>query len=155
MTKEELFNEIQRLMGKPMVLPHEAAAIGYYIFLLLHKLELRDDREIQGLRSKFIASLTDWDLCDIVERQMNYTIRIIEHPSSLEIEEIYKVFHLCDEIYGLEQIGLSAQPELKEAYSKSLKHLFSKERRRARIAAEDTVDDWSRNLWWYEENLSS
>ena len=153
MTKEDILDEIQLRIASGVNLPHQAATVGYYIFLLMHKFGLSDDRSILELRSGFIQSLAEWGFEDILENQMRYAMRIADYPAPLETEEIYKVFYLCDEVYGLEQIGLTVRQELKEAYRKSLRCLFFRERRRARIAAEDTVDDWSRNLWWYKENL--
>lgn len=152
--KDTLIKGVQKKLEGSVRLPHQACVIGYDLFLLAHLLKLRSDPQVKDLISTFIHSLPTWSLNDILNRQVNYAIRIAESEDNLEYEEMHKLLSLCDEIYALEYIGLNFDKNLKNRYEESIRKRFSIEQKKARMASEDKVEDWQREFWWYKENIT-
>ena len=153
MTKSELITEVSKRLAGEVDLPHKASTIGYYLFLLFHNFGAYGDEKVEAFRSKFLKSLPDWDFADLLQHQMDYAKRIADSEGELEYEDMFKLLSLCDEIYGLEKLGLTVPLKQRIAFEESVRKCFALNKHTARFAAEDLVEDWKRDLWWYSENL--
>jgi len=152
--KDTLLNSVQKKLEGTVRLPHQACVIGYELFLLAYLLKLDKDPQVNNLISTFTYRLPTWGLKELLNRQVNYAIRIAESEYNLEYEEMHKLLSLCDEIYALEYIGLNFDENLKNHYEESIRKRFSKQREKAKIVTEDKAEDWQRELWWYKENMT-
>ena len=86
----------------------------------------------------------------VLDHQMNYANRLSYDKWDLEYEEMHKLFSLADEIWALKALGLPFSRSLYAKFEKGLRHRFEREPGKARLVAEDRVDDWNRDRWWYK-----
>lgn len=142
-----------RLEGE-VSLPHQASAIAYDLFILTFKLGQSTNFRNQNLVSVFISKLQYWELDDLIIRQVKYAIRIANSNGKLEYEEMHKLFSLCDEIYALDYLGLDLDKGLIVEYEESIRRRFKREKLKAKMVAEDRVEKWQENFWWYKSNLN-
>lgn len=152
--QHELIKSIEKKMGGSVKLPHQAATIAFEIFKLIIQ-EIKPNAKTKLLLKRFLEQLSIWELDDLHVIQANYAIRISNFKGKLEYEEMHKLFSLCDEIYALEYLGLKLDESKKKELEKSLKSIFSQEKKNATIAARQNVEFWNKNLWWYRENLNA
>lgn len=151
---ENLIKKVKRNLSGNIKLPHQASSIGYDLFLLSYVFDLKDDPQVSSLVTEFIDSLSKWNLADLIERQVAYAIKIADSEGKLEYEEIHKLLSLCDEIYALNFIGLDINEDLKPKYDTSLRKRFAKESKKSKMAAEDRLEVWNKEFWWYKENVT-
>lgn len=133
----------------------EALEIADDLFDLQFKHGLSNDDRVRELVSVFKKNLKDWDLEDLLEREVNYAIRLGDAPGELIYEEMHKLFCLCDDIFALEYLGLLMGKQKKQEYEEAVKGRFRRERKRAKLVAEDKADEWSKEFWWYKQNLDN
>ncbi len=145
---------IKDRLSKETMLAHQASALAYDIYLLRIKSESSNVMEIKELEKIYLSNLSKWGLDDILVKQVNYAKRIADSKKQLLYEEMHKLFSLCNEIYALENIGLRYDCALKQQYEKSLHQRFEREKTKAKLVAEDTIETWNKNLWWYRENTN-
>lgn len=155
MKKASLIDSIKKRLNVEVRLPHQACSVAYDLFVLVFKFKLGADNQVQGLVSKFISLLPDWDLEDLIVRQVHYAQRIADYDGKLEYEEMHKLLSLCDEINALEYLGLHFDDTLKLGFEESIRARFKRERRKAKLSAEDKLEDWKKEFWWYKENINS
>ena len=136
-------------------LPHQASTIAYDLFILLYKLEQPANFRDQDLVSVFRNKLTSCGLDDLLVRQVMYAIRIADSGGELLYEEMHKLFSLCDEIQALDYLGFELDGSLRIQYEKSIRLRFEREKTKAKMVAEDTVEKWKEEFWWYKNNLST
>ena len=103
--------------------------------------------------SKFKSYLVQYDFVDLLDRQIDYALNLINFEGELEYEDIHKLFILCDEIEALRRLELNMDTRLYQSYQSSFREWFNKEPKLARIAASHIVEDWKRDWWWYREIL--
>lgn len=146
-TKEKLVAALQREIR----LPYQAAALGYQLFSYFRVCP--DDAA--GLICEFHARLQLSGMSDVREQQMRYAAHLAAAPRLLEYEEMHKLLSLCDEIEALGALGLSASEHMKDEFENAVRERFHREPGKARMAAEDRVENWNRRFWWYAETLSA
>lgn len=152
--KDRLVDSVEARLNAEVRLPHQACAIAYDIFMLMLKHELVDDGHVKELASKFVSLLPEWELEDLIVRQVQYAQRIADYDGILEYEEMHKLLSLCDEIQSLEYLGLNFNDTLKREFVESLRGRFEREKRKANLVAEDKHEDWKQSFWWYKDNLA-
>ena len=151
--KSELINSIEDRLNANVRLPHQACSIAYDINVLIRKHGLSNNNHIQELATKFVSLLPEWELEDLIVRQVQYAQRIADYDGTLEYEEMHKLFSLCDEIQSLEDLGLDFNENLKKEFEESIRSRFVREKRKAKLVAEDKNEKWKNGFWWYRENL--
>jgi hypothetical protein len=138
-------------MKRPL-LPHQVGAMGFEVYLLVRANDLGE--EGQQLVISFREYVKHNGFENLVQHQIEYVMRIIGYRH-LVYEDIHKVFSLCDEIEGLRQLGLEVDDRIYTTYQETLRGWFKKERRKAQLVAQDNVEGWKKEWWWYSENLST
>lgn len=133
--KDTIIKNVQKKLEAPVHLPYQASVIGYDLFLLSYLLKLSKDPQVKDFISTFIYRLQAWGLNDLLDRQVNYAIRISESENNLEYEEMHKLLSLCDDIYALEYIVLKFDKNLKTRYEESIRKRFRLEHKKAKIIA--------------------
>lgn len=151
--KSELINSIENRLNADVRLPHQACSIAYDIYVLMRKYGLSNNNQVQELATKFVSLLPEWELEDLIVRQVQYAQRIADYDGTLEYEEMHKLFSLCDEIQALEDLGLDFNENLKKEFEESIRSRFVREKRKAKLVAEDKNEGWKNGFWWYRENL--
>jgi hypothetical protein len=152
MDTEELLRESEAALARPIVSRHVASALAMNLFLLASVAGLADDPRVIELRARFEDAVHRAGFRDLAATQASYAIRLATAPGRLEYEEMHKVLSLANEIHALRQLGFSLDGRSDELDA-SLHDRFAIQRREARMAAEDKVEDWNRGLWWFAENL--
>ena len=152
---EDLIQDAQVALGRPLKLPHQAASVAMNLFLLTQVHGLAEDRRVRDLGERFEAAVRAAGLEDVLSSQLRYAIRLASAPGRLIFEEIHKLFSLCDEIHALRALGFTADAQLFADFEASVRARFAAQRADARTAAKHGVEPWSRNLWWFAENISS
>jgi hypothetical protein len=152
-SNNNLLTSITTALSKDNPLPHQAASISIDIQKL--SLNSPDNKTINKLKSDYIGKLNSWKLSNIISHQINYAIRIAASPGLLEYEEMHKLFSLCDEIHALQYCGLTIEAQEKINFEETIRTRFRKEQKKARMVAEDKIENWKKDLWWYKENLKS
>ena len=144
--------EIRRAIDRGAALPHQAAALAMQLFLL--RLDPEENRsESQRLVDEFFRCVPLWGMEDLLSVQVEYARRLAASPGTLEYEEMHKLFSLCDEIQALKELGMRVTAAEMDNLEAALQARFRAEPKKARLAADDKVEDWTRESWWYAENL--
>lgn len=136
-------------MRRPTSTAHQAASLGYEIYASLRTSDLWDSDDAGTLSVEFRSALRQWGLDDLLSHQMQYAIRLAEHPSELLYEEMHKLYSLCDEIRALQELGLVADEALTQKIDAAVARCFQREARKARLVAEDRLKGWKSEWWWY------
>ena len=144
--------EIRASIDSGAALPHQAAAIAMEIFLLSVGRGAADS-EVRSLVARFIEILPVWGMPDLLALQMSYAQTLAEAKGQLEYEEMHKLFSLRDEIRAMRTLGLAADEQDVVELDTALRSRFSADPKKARLVAEDRVEGWNRDSWWYAENL--
>jgi hypothetical protein len=144
--------KIQDAMERGVSLPHQAASIGVDLYFLLQD-GGQDQAEVRRLVARFMESLPLWGMEDVLANQAEYARRLASAPGELLYEEMHKLFSLCDDVRALRELGLDIGAKDLEEMDAALRARFSAEPRKARLVAEDKVDDGNRKWWWYADNL--
>lgn len=149
-----LLRSARRGLGKNFNLPHQPSSVARDLFLLSHVYGLADDPRVRPMILRFFELLTEAGFPDLPEHQIRYAMRIAD-PSHAPIlfDEMFKIFSLCDEIHALQMLDLQVGEELYAEYKETLRARFSLQKRDASHAAQKLVERWSKELWWYAENL--
>ena len=105
------------------------------------------------LAATFIDALPAWNMTDLLAHQMSYAQRLADSEGPLLYEEMHKLFSLRDEIHAMRVLGLPADDGALAAVDAALRRRFAAESNKARLVAEDMVERWNRELWWYARNL--
>ena len=155
MTKqiERKIKFIEKEIQKDKQMPHLASVVAFEFFLLIYILKEKDEKKIRKLYSVFINQLSNWNLENLLDRQIEYAIKLADSEGKLEYEEMHKLFSLCDEIYALETLGFTKNKKYKLTLEEALKKRFLKEKKKAKLVSEDKVDNWRKELWWYKDNI--
>ncbi|MBQ0734834.1 hypothetical protein [Aquimarina celericrescens] len=86
---------IEKHLNDKSKMHHQASSIGYQLFLM----KIIDGHSLaDNLILKYKKRLVDWNLEDLLSKQVEYGIVIAESNENLEYEEMHKLFSLCDEI---------------------------------------------------------
>ena len=149
----EIISIRMRMEENNKLLPHRACSIGFDIFLLLKNSEPSAHGLLSELVSDYILRLRSWSLEDLLVSRVGYAMKIVEHCKGLEGEDLCKLFSLCDDIYVLEYLGLSFDGKLKTELENSVRECFDCRSQDVKDISNRTVEDWSRELWWYKEYL--
>ncbi len=149
--RNKLIESIEKEINASVALPHQAATIGFELFLLIID-ERKHNAQLDLLLKLYLEKLPIWGFDNLHVILANYAILISSFNGELEYEEMHKLFSLCDEIYALDYLGLNLNEEKKNELNKSLRLRFSIQRKIAKIAAIRNVESWSKELWWYKEN---
>ncbi len=123
------------------------------LYLLLRSNGGQDQVEVRRLVARFMDSLPVWGMEDVLANQVEYARRLASAPGELLYEEMHKLFSLCDDVRALRELGLTIGAKELEEMEAALRARFSAEPRHARQVAEDAVEDWNRDWWWYADNL--
>ena len=144
--------KVRDAIERGAALPHQAASIGVNLHFLLRDCG-QDQAELRRLVARFMESLPDWGIEDVVANQADYARRLASARRELEYEEWHKLFSLCDDVQALRELGLTIDAEDLDEMEAALRARFSAEPRIARLVAEDLANDWNRECWWYADNL--
>ena len=101
---KQRLNFIEKEIRKNKQMPHLASAVAYEFFLLLFVFN-KKSATVENMLSAFKKRLFDWELEDLLHRQVEYANTLANSKGNLEYEEMHKLFSLCDEIHGLEKLG--------------------------------------------------
>ena len=139
--------EIKRKLKQESCMPFQASSIAQTLFL---ENEQNNNEDTVKLISLFLNKLIEWDLERLWFKQLNYGKAIADSEFDLEYEEMHKLYSLCDEIYCLEKIGLKTNENIKKEFFESIQNRLQKESKKAKLVAEDKIEDWNKDLWWYK-----
>ena len=153
--KNVLIDSVIEKLNREIRLPHHASSIAYDLFVLNFRFKLGNDPLMRELLSKFFFLLSERDLEDLLIRQVCYAQKIAQYNYDIEYEEMHKLISLCDEIYALEYLGLCFDKYQKNQFKRVVQARFKRERVRAKLVAEDKVEDWKKNFWWYKNNIEN
>jgi hypothetical protein len=151
--EDELIQDTDDALGRPLGLPHQAASIAMNLFLLSQVYGLAEDPRVRDLGRRFKTAVQGAGLESVLSSQLRYAIRLASAPGRLMFEEIHKLFSLCDEVHALRALGFAADTQLLADFEASVSSRFAAQRADACVAAEHDVEPWSRNLWWFANNL--
>jgi hypothetical protein len=154
MNKKQLFLSIEKKLNENTLSKYQALDVAEGLFFLIQNDYESEKANLNELQSKFLEILNRSSILDLIQSQMNYAIKIADSPGELLYEEMHKLFSLCDTIYTLEYLGLNSDNHLKESYEKSIKMRFMREKKKAKMVAEDKLEDRKIDFWWYKEPLS-
>ncbi len=151
---DALLRDTEDSLGRPLERSHQASAIAMNLFLLSQVHGLAEDPRLTALREAFEHALQHADMTDLLARQIEYASQLATAGRSLLYEEMHKLLSLCDEIHALRALGFDVDQELLRRYEADVRSRFDGQRKQARMAAQDKVEPWNRNLWWYADNLA-
>jgi len=137
---------IIKKLEKGFITMHDAAATGQELAVAMMGLE---DLEGAELRQAFLRTLEASEMTDILSNQMQYAVELATCRRELLFEEMHKLYCLLDEIEALRSFGLCADRTAVEELERAIKRRFEMEPRKARIAAQQNMADWSNDYWWY------
>jgi hypothetical protein len=152
-TADELVEQTRKALAQPMRLPHQASAIAFNLFLLLHVHRTGADPRVARLDQQFRKALADAGFEDLIGNQVDYAITLATSRGELLYEEMHKLFSLLGEIHALRTLGFVIDAARVQRLDDAVRARFAAEPEKARFVAKDKVDPWSRSLWWYRENL--
>jgi hypothetical protein len=147
-----LSKSISEQLSKPLQDRHRAAALAYDICALAHL--ANEGSGVRELQAAFMQALKEANLSDVLSNHIDYAVSLATCKRNLEYEEMHKLFSLCDEIEALQSIGIIASEDSIAALRGALTDRFQMERSKARLVAEDRLEGWKREWWWYSVNLS-
>ncbi len=107
-----------------------------------------DERSLKTLFSRTIEEL---GFSDLLEHQVEYVVRLSQHPGKLEYEEMSKLFSLANEVYALQQLRSTPSIELSDQCDAALRDRFQRQTGLAKAVAVARVEPWSASLWWFSE----
>jgi hypothetical protein len=109
------------------------------------------ESEKKRIKEKYLAALEKWRQSDLINKKMDYAIKLMNYNGPLEYEEIHLLFSLFDTIYSMENIGLQPDTTLSEKYrAAQTEFIMNREPKRSRLVAQDKVEDWKKNREWYK-----
>lgn len=147
-TQKIKLNAIKKKLEKANALPHYSASIGYEIYCAMSDYDL-EESIINELKKKYFAFLIKNKHDEIIDVQTNYALNLINSDSKLEYEELHKLFSLADEIFALNQLGLNSNFSKQKEFEVAFKKYLESDGR-GKLVAEDKVEKWKKNLWWYK-----
>ncbi|WP_339683443.1 hypothetical protein [Gimesia maris] len=110
-----------------------------------------NEETAQELRNGFLNYIEVHNFQDVLQRRIEYAIKLASAERDLLYEEMLKLFYLCDEIESLITLGLEVTQSEKNSLDQALKERFVKERRCARIIANQNCEPWNSQWWWYKD----
>lgn len=131
---------------------HDAAALGYELLSYLRQ-HCADDRMKDELRRAFQQYIQRHSFDDLLAQHVEYARRIALSAGDLLYEEMLKLFYLCDEIKALSSLGFVIDATEEKALADALRERFAREPRKSQTVAEQNVELWKSDWWWYECNL--
>ncbi len=155
MDLEELLQETQELLARRAMSRPQASALGLNVLLLTDLAGAADEVERDLLRRRFDDAIRAAAFEDLAVTQTDYAIQLASAPGPLIYEEMHKLLSLANEIHALRRLGFALGDDRVEELGVELRRRFDLQRREARMAAQDKVEDWNRGLWWIAENLAS
>lgn len=153
--KKEFEEEIRSMMKKTSTQfnsMHQAASMALELYLLTLKID--DANLVEELKSYYLDALKRSNMITVFDNQVDYAIRLSLRDSDLIYEEMHKLFSLCEEIEAMRILGLKINAEKIDRLNDSLRHRFSSQRKMAKAAAHNNVEEWSKGYWWYADNMS-
>jgi hypothetical protein len=154
-TADDLIEEMQHALGRPLRLPGDAASIALNVFLLTQVHGLAANPRVRDLAARLDAAIREANLEEVLSNQLRYAIRLGMAPGRLIWEEMDKLLSVCDEIHALHALGFTASDQLQAEFEISVRKRFTSQRAEARIAAGQSVETWNRTMWWFAENLGN
>jgi hypothetical protein len=150
----ELRDSVKERLVQEGLKPYQAAILGYDIFILRNVHGSISEEEYKLIVERYLSVLSSCNLTDLLVKHTQYAMQIAKQHRNLEYEEMHKLFSLCDEIMSLKSLGLEIEESLYKDYEDALRDRFLIEKKKARLVAEDKVEEWKKDYWWYSENLS-
>lgn len=144
--RQKLLSRVKEKLKERSRNVNQAAVLAYELCMLK---TVYGDQDYTELLNDFRSYIASNHFEDLLVRQMDYLLRLIEYEGKLEYEEVSKVFSLCDEIEALRHLGFSVDETVYLQYESSLRSWLKREPR-AHNAAQSRVDDWKKHWWWYQ-----
>jgi hypothetical protein len=152
-TREELISKVREKLEKSKRVDVEHVAdLATHVYRLSLSCGQQEDSEIPRLIDAFHAYVNDHKCEDAAGTQMEYAMRLIRAKGGLIYEEIHKLFYLCDQIESLKHVGMNVDEQEYRTFQEEMRKWCKRNARGARLVAEDCVEDWNENWWWYSEN---
>ncbi len=139
-------NSLKKELAKGFTAMHNAAATGQEVAVAIMGLE---DLEGAELRHAFLGALEISGMTDVLANQIQYAVGLANCRRELLYEEMHKLYCLLDEIEALRSLGLAAERAAVETLDRAIRRRFEREPRKARIAAQQNMEDWNNAHWWY------
>lgn len=155
LTDNLLSKSIYSRLCEEELLPNQVISITYELFILKFKLGQPAKFLDQNLTEMYLNRLEATGNDGLLNEQVEYAIRIADSEGELEYEEMHKLFSLCEEIHALEYLGLEFGNKLKAQYQQSVRQRFEREKRKAKLVAEDKAEKWKEEFWCYKINLGA
>jgi hypothetical protein len=149
---DELISRTSFVLSRPITLPGQASEIVFKIFLLSQIYHLADDPRVRGLLEIFHDTYGSQE-DELLPSRVRYASRLACAPGELIYEEMHLLFSLLDQIHALQAMGYSVDESLLQQMGAEVRKRFSAQRKMARLAAEDSAEEWNLPLWWYSDNL--
>ncbi len=149
--EEEMFLKIDKYFSMSWKLPHVPTMLAMKLFLLEYKYKLKSNLQVQAMKTRFFKELRKSSFNkNLLYRNVEYAVRLAEHPGELMYEEMCKLMSLCDNIFALEYLGFEFDKPLKLKFESSIANKLNKEKKIAKYAKETMVEEWSKDFWWYK-----
>ena len=145
--RDELLDEINQGLCKPPLYIGHPAAIGRAIYKLLFGYGRTGAKEQKHWQSAYRAYLKAHSSEDVAKNQIDYALRLIDAKRGLMYEEIHKLFSLIDEIEALKRMGIKVDEAAYSGLQSEFRKWCDRQRKNARLVAEDKAQDWNRS-WW-------
>ncbi len=145
-------SEIRLGLARPSRNARSSGIIASLIVALRQDQSVMDESDVLNLgklEEAFRLRLSEADLPSPTESLMDHAITIAEHPSLLLFEEALHLLSLCDNIYALKEFGIRPSPEMEDRFHATIQRCIHREKKNFSYAAQSTVEDWQRDLWWY------
>jgi len=143
------------VLGKKVDSIYKSSVLGLNLFLLLYVHHLQDDdQRVSPLLIRFWELASEPGIENSLDHQLRYATRLAQSGGLLLYEEMHKLFSLCDQIYALQTLGLRVTPEKLASFESAIRGRLVQQRKMAKLVAEDKLEDWKRELWWYSESLA-
>jgi hypothetical protein len=134
---------------------YQAFWLGMDVFKYVNQYDLWQEEEGLQLINLYSSFLKNNNLEDVVSHQANYAIKLAQTSRLIEYEEMHKLFSIVDELMALKSLGFEIQESLFEEVSRSQRDRFQKEPGKSSLVAEDKVENWNRDFWWYKLLLAN
>jgi hypothetical protein len=149
---DDLITQTQLALSRSSRLPADASEVALNLFLLSEVYHRSEDRRVAELRDRFHAEFSAVEP-QLLTNQARYASRLASAPGELLFEEMSKLFSLLEEIYALRTMGYHADASLLQQMDDDVRARFAAQRKLAQVAAQSGVQEWSRSLWFYADNL--
>lgn len=110
----------------------------------------------QNLVDRFRLKLREWENSSVLLSRIRYAEKLMHYASTLEYEELLKLYSMFDAIYSLRMLGEIAPKEVIEDYELlQLKFLGTFNTKKLNQVIGDKIEPWKSGWNWYKRSANS